>query len=153
MFKGGLADQREETTKLHTAAHLLLAGLREVLGEQVFQKGSNITAERLRFDFSHSEKLTDEQIKKVEDFVNEAIRADKPVVCEEMDLEKAKKSGAMGVFDDKYGNRVKVYDISPYSREICGGPHVTHTGVLGKFKIQKEESAAAGIRRIRAVIL
>ncbi|MCL4406126.1 MAG: alanine--tRNA ligase [Patescibacteria group bacterium] len=153
MFKGGLADQSEATTKLHTAAHLLLAGLRKVLGEHVVQKGSNITAERLRFDFSHSEKLTDEEIKQVEDYVNEAIKADKPVVCEEMDLESAKKSGAMGVFDDKYGNKVKVYDISPYSREICGGPHVARTGTLGQFKIQKEESAAAGIRRIRAVIL
>jgi alanyl-tRNA synthetase len=153
MFKGGLADQSEETTKLHTAVHLLLAGLREVLGEHVLQRGSNITPERLRFDFSHSEKMTDEQIKKVEDFVNKAIQADKEVVCEEMDITDAKKSGAMGVFDDKYGNKVKVYDISPYSREICGGPHVSRTGVLGSFKIQKEESVAAGIRRIRAVIL
>jgi alanyl-tRNA synthetase len=153
MFKGGLADQSEETTKLHTAAHLLLAGLRQVLGEHVVQKGSNITAERLRFDFSHHGKMTDEEIEKVEDFVNKAIKRDLPVVCEEIDYEEAKKSGAMGVFDDKYGNKVKVYDISPYSREICGGPHVGHTGVLGKFKIQKEESAAAGIRRIRAVIL
>jgi alanyl-tRNA synthetase len=153
MFKGGLADQSEATAKLHTAAHLLLAGLRKVLGEHVIQKGSNITAERLRFDFSHSEKLTDEEIKQVEDYVNEAIRADKPVVCEEMDLEQARKSGAMGVFDDKYGNKVKVYDISPYSREICGGPHASRTGVLGKFKIQKEESSSAGIRRIKAVIL
>lgn len=155
-FKSGLADRGEETRKLHTAAHLLLAALRKVLGEHVVQKGSNITPERLRLDFSHSEKLTDEQKKKVEDLVNEVIREDLPVICKEMDLEEAKEKGAMGVFESKYGEKVKVYRIgdaeNPFSYEICAGPHVEHTGQLGRFKIIKEESSSAGVRRIKAVL-
>ena len=156
MFKGGLADASEKTTKLHTAAHLMLAGLRKVLGDEVFQKGSNITAERLRFDFSHKEKMTAEQIKAVEDFVNEVIKNDLSVVCEEMSLEKAKEVGAMGVFESKYGDKVKVYKIVKdgkiVSSEICGGPHVERTGILGHFKITKEESSSSGVRRIKAIL-
>jgi len=156
MFKGGLADASEETTKLHTVAHLMLAGLRKILGDGVYQKGSNITAERLRFDFSHKDKMTAEQIKQVEDFVNEAIREDLSVVMEEMSLDKAKEVGATGVFESKYGDKVKVYTISKNgkitSREICGGPHVEKTGGLGKFYIQKEESSSSGVRRIKAFL-
>ncbi|MDD5031589.1 MAG: alanine--tRNA ligase-related protein [Patescibacteria group bacterium] len=155
-FKGGLADASEETKKLHTAAHLLLAALRTVLGKDVFQKGSNITAERLRFDFSHKEKMTPEQIKETEKLVNEAIGNDLPIYCEEMPLPEAKKKGAMGVFESKYGEKVKVYrvgqDAKPFSYEICGGPHVNRTGELGHFKIIKEESSSAGVRRIKAVL-
>ncbi len=155
-FKGGLADASEETKRLHTAAHLLLAALRKVLGEHVMQKGSNITAERLRFDFSHGEKMTDEQKTGVERLVNEAIKNDLKVNCEEMDLGKAKEQGAMGVFESKYGERVKVYTIGKgediLSKEICGGPHVERIGVLGSFKIKKEESSSAGVRRIKAVL-
>jgi len=157
LFKGGLADSNVETTKLHTAAHLMLAGLRKVLGDGVFQKGSNITAERLRFDFTHLEKMSDDQIKEVENFVNEVILVDAEVLRKEMSLSEAKASGAMGVFDDKYGEKVNVYTVSKngvvFSREICGGPHVDHTGVMGHFKIQKEESSSAGIRRIKAVLI
>ena len=127
MFKGGLADSGEEAAKLHTATHLLQAALREVLGEHVTQKGSNITAERLRFDFSHPEKLTDEQKKKVEEIVNEKIKENLPVVCEEMSVEEAKEKGALGVFDEKYGDKVKVYSIGDFSKEICGGPHIKST--------------------------
>ncbi|PIZ56636.1 MAG: alanine--tRNA ligase [Candidatus Tagabacteria bacterium CG_4_10_14_0_2_um_filter_40_13] len=162
MFKSGLADHSEQVIKYHTAAHLMLAALRKVLGKHVSQKGSNITGERLRFDFSHPEKMTSEQIKLVEDAVNEKIQEDLPVKMEEMSLEEAKKQGAMGVFESKYGERVKVYTIkdnssqasseSPFSREICGGPHVERTGLLGKFKIIKEESSSAGVRRIKAVL-
>ena len=163
-FKGGLADSSEETTRLHTAAHLLLAALRQVLGDHVVQKGSNITPERLRFDFSHSEKMTPEQIAKVEELVNEVIAAKLPINCEELSLEEAKSRGAMGVFDSKYGEKVKVYTAAPqsvagqpdlaqaFSQEICGGPHVENTVILGKFKIQKEESSSAGVRRIKAVL-
>lgn len=163
-FKGGLADVSVETTKLHTAAHLLLAALRQVLGDHVTQKGSNITAERLRFDFSHSEKMTDQEIKKVEDLVNGAILANLSITCDEISLAEAKSRGAMGVFDSKYGEQVKVYTASPlkpdgrpdfdqvFSQEICGGPHVDKTGILGKFKIQKEESSSSGIRRIKATL-
>ncbi len=151
-FKSGLADHSEQVTKLHTATHLLLAALRKVLGEHVYQKGSNITAERLRLDFSHSEKMTSEQLKKVEDIVNEQIKKDLPVSCCEMSLEEAKKIGAMGVFETKYGDRVKVYSIGDFSKEICGGPHIKSTGELGHFKILKEESSSAGVRRIRAVV-
>ncbi len=163
-FKGGLADGGEETIKLHTAAHLLLAALRRVLGEHVLQKGSNITSERLRFDFSHLEKMTTEQIKEVEDLVNGAISKDFLVICEELNLEEARKRGAMGVFDSKYDEKVKVFTVSnlntdgepnlkeAYSQEICGGPHVKNTGMLGKFKIIKEESSSAGVRRIKAVL-
>ncbi|MFA5777473.1 MAG: alanine--tRNA ligase [Parcubacteria group bacterium] len=157
MFKGGLADDNEKTTKLHTTAHLMLAGLRKVLGDSIFQKGSNITADRLRFDFSHPEKMTDEQKKAVENFVNEVILADAEVLREEMSLNEAKTSGAMGVFDAKYGEKVTVYTIQKdgvvFSKEICGGPHIEHTGVLGHFKIQKEESSSAGVRRIKAVLI
>ncbi len=156
VFKGGLADASEETTKLHTAAHLMLAGLRKVLGADVYQKGSNITAERLRFDFSWKEKMTSGQINDVENFVNDIIKKDLPVSCEEMTLEKAKELNAMGVFESKYGEKVKVYTVGQgnevVSREICGGPHVEHTGILGKFKIQKEESSSSGVRRIKAVL-
>lgn len=158
MFKGGLAESGVETAKLHTATHLLLAALRKVLGDRVFQKGSNITAERLRLDFSHPEKMTPEQIKEVEDLVNEQIQKNMPVVCEEMTLEEAKKQGAMGVFESKYGNLVKVYTIKsaqggpPFSREICGGPHTKNTRELGHFKILKEEASSAGVRRIKAVL-
>jgi len=151
-FKSGLADHSREVTKLHTATHLLLAALRKVLGSHVFQKGSNITAERLRLDFSHPEKLTPKQIKKVEDIVNQQIKKDLPVSCREMSLEEAKKSGAIGVFESKYGERVKVYSIDDFSKEICGGPHVERTGELGHFKIIKEESSSAGVRRIKAVL-
>ena len=156
MFKGGLADASVETTKLHTAAHLMLAGLRKVLGTEVYQKGSNITAERLRFDFSHKEKMTSEQLKDVENFVNDIIKKNLPVVCQEMTLDEAKKINAMGVFESKYGQNVKVYTIGSgdevVSREICGGPHVERTGVLGHFKIQKEESSSSGVRRIKAIL-
>jgi len=166
-FKGGLADAGAETTKLHTAAHLLLAALRRVLGDHVVQKGSNITAERLRLDFSHPEKITPEQIKAVEDLVNGAIASNFKVVCEELSLEEAKKRGAMGVFDSKYGEKVKVYTIchldadasigsealkTAFSQEICGGPHVENTQILGHFSIQKEEASSAGVRRIKAVL-
>jgi len=151
-FKSGLADTSEETKKLHTAAHLLLAALRKVLGDQVVQKGSNITAERLRFDFSHPEKMTDGQKEEVERLVNEVIKKDLPVKCEEMSLEEARKQGAMGVFESKYGQKVKVYTIEGFSKEICAGPHAERTGQLGHFKIIKEESSSAGVRRIKAVL-
>jgi alanyl-tRNA synthetase len=156
MFKGGLADNSEQTTKYHTAAHLMLVALKQVLGDYVEQKGSNINAERLRFDFNNPEKLTDEQIKKVEDIVNEQIQKSLPVTMQEMSLDEAKPSGAHGIFDDRYGNKVKVYTIgdpaSPFSCEICGGPHVKNTSELGHFKIIKEESSSAGVRRIKAVL-
>ena len=159
-FKGGLQGQNEQTMKLHTATHLLQAALREVLGPHVFQKGSNITDERLRFDFSHNEKMTPEQINKVEGLVNEKIKENLPVIVDEMTVDAAKLSGALGVFDQKYGDWVKVYSIlSPsastdnaFSREICGGPHVDFTGKLGHFKILKEEAASAGVRRIKAIV-
>lgn len=151
-FKGGLAEQNEKTIAYHTATHLLHKALQIVLGEHAKQKGSNITTERLRFDFSHPEKMTKEQIQKVEDIVNEQIKKDLPVICEEMTLEEAKKSGAMGLFENKYGEKVKVYTIGDFSKEICGGPHVSHTGELGHFKIKKEESSSAGVRRIKAIL-
>ncbi len=158
-FKGGLADQSVETARLHSAAHLMLAALRYVLGDHVYQKGSNITAQRLRFDFSHPAKLTEEQKKQVEDLVNSEIKKDSPITIKEMTIEEAKEEGAMGVFDNKYGERVKVYtmgDPAPggqvFSKEICGGPHASSTGELGHFKIQKEESSSAGVRRIKAVL-
>ena len=151
-FKGGMADHSEQTTKLHTATHLLDGALRIVLGDTVFQRGSNITAERLRFDFSFGRKLTEEELIKVADIVNEAIKKDIPVMCEEMGIEEAKHQGAIGVFDDKYGSSVKVYTIEGYSKEICGGPHASQTGELKSFKILKEESSSSGVRRIKAVI-
>ena len=152
VFKGGLADTSLQTTRLHTAVHLLNAGLRKIIGPDVYQKGSNITPERLRFDFNCDHKLTDEEKKKLEDFVNDAIALDLPVVCEEMTLEEAKKSGAVGVFESKYGEKVKVYSIGDVSKEICGGPHAKHTGELKHFRIIKEESSSAGVRRIKGVI-
>lgn len=155
-FKGGLADASEETTKLHTATHLLQAALRKVLGEHIFQKGSNITAERLRFDFSHADKMTAEQIKEAEDMVNEVIAKALPVTYKEVSLEEARAMGALGVFESKYNDMVKVYtvggDENYFSREICGGPHVNNTSELGSFKILKEEASSAGVRRIKAVV-
>ncbi|MGN1045250.1 MAG: alanine--tRNA ligase [Candidatus Methanomethylophilaceae archaeon] len=151
-FKGGLADNSEETTKLHTATHLLNAALRTLIDPDIRQKGSNITADRLRFDFNFDRKLTPEELKSIEDFVNDAIARDIPVVCTEMPIDEAKASGAIGVFDNKYGSIVKVYTIGDVSAELCGGPHVTHTGELQGFKIKKEESSAAGVRRIKAVV-
>ena len=152
-FKGGLAEQNETTIAYHTATHLLHKALQIVLGENATQKGSNITTERLRFDFAHPQKVTKEELEKVENIVNEQIAKDLPVTCEEMTLEEAKKSGAMGLFENKYGDKVKVYTIGDFSKEICGGPHVTHTGELGKFKIKKEEASSAGVRRIKAVLI
>ncbi|MFH1129532.1 MAG: alanine--tRNA ligase [Patescibacteria group bacterium] len=160
-FKSGLADNSEQVVKYHTATHLLLATLRKVLGDHVFQKGSNITAERLRLDFSHSEKMTADQLKQVEDAVNEVIIQNLPVNCVEVSLEKAKEIGAMGVFESKYGDMVKVYTIGgapstasvlAFSQEICSGPHVQKTGELGHFKILKEEASSSGVRRIKAIL-
>jgi alanyl-tRNA synthetase len=152
-FKGGLADTGEQTARLHTATHLLQAALRKVLSDdKVAQRGSNITAERLRFDFSFDRKLTDEELKEVERLVNVAIAANVPVVCEEMTVEEAKASGAIGLFGDKYGERVKVYTVEGFSKEICGGPHASRSGELGKFIIKKEEASSAGVRRIKAVL-
>lgn len=152
MFKGGLADAGEQSKKYHTATHLLLAALRQVLGDSVEQKGSNINSERMRFDFSHPQKMTDEEIKKIEDIINEKIKDNLSVYCEEMRLEEAKEKGALGVFENKYGEKVKVYSVGEYSKEICGGPHVENTGELGNFKIIKEEAISAGVRRIKAVL-
>jgi alanyl-tRNA synthetase len=160
MFRGGLADHSEEVVKLHTVTHLMYQALKNVLGAQVVQRGSNITAERTRFDFSHPEKLTLEQIKQVEDIVNQKITEDLPVTWQEEDTKEAFARGASGAFGDKYGDKVKVYTIgdpaNPFSREICGGPHVEHTGQIGEggkhFKVTKEESSSAGVRRIKAVL-
>lgn len=159
-FKGGLADHSAETTRLHTATHLLHKALKTVLGDHVQQKGSNITAERLRFDFPHPQKMTPEEIQKVEDIVNDAIQKDYPVSFDVMSLDAAKAAGALGYFEDKYAQmdgKIKVYTVGDetkgiFGREICGGPHVAHTGELGRFKIQKEEAVSAGIRRIKAIV-
>jgi len=151
-FKGGLADNTEETAKLHTATHLLHAALRKVLGEEVAQKGSNITAERLRFDFSFGRRMTDEELREVERIVNGYIQAGAAITCEEMTVDEAKAKGAIGLFESKYGERVKVYSMGPFSKEICGGPHASNTGDLKSFTIKKEESSSAGVRRIKAVI-
>ncbi|MDD4074918.1 MAG: alanine--tRNA ligase-related protein, partial [Eubacteriales bacterium] len=152
-FKGGLADTSEQTAKLHTATHLLQAGLRKVLNDDtISQRGSNITAERLRFDFSFGRKVTPEELKEVESFVNGAIAAAAPIVCEEMTPDEARAQGAIGLFGDKYGERVKVYTMGGFSKEICGGPHAANTGDLGTFKIKKEEASSAGVRRIKAVL-
>ena len=151
-FKGGLADNSEATAKLHSATHLLQAALRKVLGNHVEQRGSNITAERLRFDFSHPEKMTPEQLKEVEDLVNEAISRKLPIECVEMSVDEARAAGAMGLFGDRYSERVKVYTMGDVSKEICGGPHAANTGDLGHFKILKEESSSRGVRRIKAVL-
>ncbi len=155
-FKGGLADASIATTKLHTATHLLDAALRLIVSPDISQKGANITAERARFDFNANEKLSDEQVKKVEDWVNNVIQQDCEVVMEILPIEEAKKSGAHGVFDSKYGDKVKVYTVKKgneiYSKEICGGPHVENTKGMGKFRIAKQEAVAAGVRRIKAVL-
>lgn len=159
-FAGGLADHSEESKRLHTATHLLHQALRSVLGDHVFQRGSNITQERLRFDFSHPEKMTPEQVKQVEDVVNEQIKKDLPVHFEMLTVEEAKKCGAIGLFEDKYaqiGDQIKVYFVGDeergfFSKEICGGPHVDHTGELGHLKITKEEASSAGVRRIKAIL-
>ncbi len=160
-FKSGLADTAEATIKLHTATHMLHQALRQVLGEHVQQKGSNITPERLRFDFSHPQKMTELEIKQVENIVNENIVKKLPVYCEETSPEDAKNHGAIGLFDKKYGEKVTVYSIGatlnskekPYSREICTGPHVKNTEELVKFKIIKEEACSSGIRRIKAILV
>lgn len=156
-FKGGLADQSEATVKLHSATHLMYQALREVLGEHVMQRGSNITPDRLRFDFSHDTKMTDAEKSEVERIVNEQIKNNLKVWFEEHPTDEAFKLGAKGAFGDKYGDTVKVYfmaanDKKPFSIEICGGPHVDHTSVIGSFKIQKEESSSAGVRRIKAKV-
>ena len=152
-FKGGLADTSEQTARLHSATHLLQAGLRKVLNDDtISQRGSNITAERLRFDFSFARKVTPEELAEVEAFVNSVIEADVPVTCEEMTPDEARAQGAIGLFGDKYGERVKVYTMGSFSKEICGGPHANHTGELGHFKIKKEEASSAGVRRIKAVL-
>ena len=168
IFKGGLADHSEAVVKLHTTTHLMYRALKDVLGDHVVQRGSNISSERTRFDFSHSEKVTAQQLKKVEDIVNAKIKEDLPVTWKEEKTDEAFKKGASGAFGDKYGAVVKVYTIGdpkkPFSREICGGPHVEHTGVIvegsngstgsphRKFKIVKEEASSAGVRRIKAVL-
>ncbi|HYC83243.1 MAG TPA: alanine--tRNA ligase [Candidatus Paceibacterota bacterium] len=156
-FKGGLADHSEEAVKYHTATHLLNQALHDVLGEHVEQKGSNITAERLRFDFSHPQKMTDEEKKRVEDIVNAKIADDLPVQTAILPKEEALKSGARHAFNEKYGDQVTIYYIgdsleNAYSKEFCGGPHVERTGTLGTFKIQKEEAVAQGVRRIKGVL-
>ena len=151
-FKGGLADHSEATTALHTATHLLHKALCVVLGGYVKQLGSNITAERLRFDFNHPQALTKEELKAVEDLVNEQIQKDLPVICETMTLDEARAKGAAAQFDAKYGEKVKVYSIGDFSIEVCGGPHVEHTAQLGHFKIVKEQSSSAGVRRIKAIL-
>ncbi len=153
-FKGGLADHTEATSELHSATHLLQAALRSVLKDEgIGQKGSNITAERLRFDFSFPRKLTPEELKAVEDNVNAAIGANVPITCEEMTVEEAKAQGAIGLFESRYGAKVKVYTMGNYSKEICGGPHAKSTGELGHFVIKKEEASSAGVRRIKAVLI
>ena len=152
-FKGGLADTGELTARLHTATHLMHRALKEVLNdESVNQRGSNITPERLRFDFSFGRAMTPEERKAVEDKVNASIKADGPVTCEEMTVDEAKAAGAVGLFASKYGEKVKVYTMGKYSKEICGGPHASHTGELGHFRILKEQSSSAGVRRIKAVL-
>ena len=151
-FACGLADHKEETTRLHTATHLLHAALKKVLSDDVQQKGSNITEERLRFDFNFPRPMTQEEIKAVEDMVNDVIAKDIPVVMKEMSVDEAKAEGYLGLFSSKYGDVVKTYSIGDFSKEICGGPHAARTGELGKFKIVKEQSSSAGIRRIKAVL-
>jgi alanyl-tRNA synthetase len=157
IFKGGLLDNSEIATRYHTATHLLHQALRLVLGDHVGQKGSNITAERVRFDFSHNAPMSEAEIKKVEAIVNEQIQKDLPVSMEVTDIEEAKAKGAIALFGEKYESRVKVYTIGRssadfFSKEVCGGPHVERTGTMGKFTIQKEQSSSAGVRRIRAVL-
>ncbi len=152
-FKGGLADHSETTTRLHTATHLMHKALKIVLNdENANQKGSNITEERLRFDFTFPRAMTPEEVKEVEKMVNDAIAADVEITCEEMTVEEAKAQGAVGLFTAKYGEKVKVYTMGTYSKEICGGPHAKRTGELGHFRIVKEQSSSAGVRRIKAVL-
>lgn len=151
-FKGGLGGDGEIEIKYHTATHMLHEALRQVLGDHVYQKGSNITSERLRFDFSHDGKMTPEEIKKVEDIVNENIKNNLKVTREEVPYEKAREMGAIGVFDNKYGEMVSVYHVGDFSLEFCGGPHVESTGNMGTFKITKEEAVSQGVRRIKAVL-
>ncbi|MBU6447678.1 alanine--tRNA ligase, partial [Patescibacteria group bacterium] len=158
-FKGGLADASDpRVVRMHTATHLLQAALRKVLGDHVFQKGSNITSERLRFDFTHPEKMAAEQIAAVEEEVNKNISRDLKVQKDIMTPDKARELGAIGLFGEKYGDTVSIYTISDpatgevVSREFCGGPHVEHTAEIGNFKIQKEEAVSAGVRRIKAVV-
>lgn len=156
-FKGGLADHSDVVVRYHTATHLMHKALRDVLGPDVWQKGSNITSERTRFDFTYPQKMTDEQKKQVEDLVNKWIALDCEMKQEMMPLEKARELGAIGLFGEKYADTVSIYtatdkDGNVISREFCGGPHVEHTGVIGKFRIVKEEAVSAGVRRIKAVI-
>lgn len=152
-FKGGLADHSDMSVRYHTATHLLHQALRDVLGPEVYQKGSNITPERLRFDFSFPRKMTEEEKKRVEDIVNEKITAALPVIFEDLPIEEAQKRGAIGLFEEKYGDKVRVYKVGEYSMEFCGGPHVSNTRELaGKFKIQKEEAVSQGVRRVKAVL-
>jgi alanyl-tRNA synthetase len=151
-FKGGLADHSEQSIKYHTATHLLHQALKDVLGDSIQQKGSNITPERLRFDFSFDRKITDEEKKHVEDCVNKQIHAALPVTFEDIPQKEAEKRGAIGLFEEKYGDVVRVYSIGDYSLEYCGGPHVSNTNELGTFKIVKEEAVAAGVRRIKAIL-
>lgn len=151
-FVGGLAGSSENETKLHTATHLLHAGLRKVLGEHVEQRGSNITPDRLRFDFCHEKKLTPEQITEIENYINKAIKADVAITCEEMTVTEAEAQGSIGLFGHKYGKKVKVFTMGDFSKEICGGPHAARTGDLVGFKIKKEESSSRGVRRVKAVI-
>jgi len=151
-FKSGLADHSEQTTKLHTATHLLLQSLKEVLKQDIKQMGSNITPERTRFDFSFPRALTKDEIKKIEDKVNEIIKKDLKVTRSEMPFKEAMKKGVNAFFNEKYPERVSVYFVGDYSREVCTGPHVEHTGTMGHFKIIKEESSSAGVRRIKAIL-
>ena len=152
VFKGGIAERNDATARLHTATHLLHAALRQALGEEVEQKGSNITEERLRFDFSFGRKMTREELDAVEKQVNAAIQAAAPIDCAEMTVDEAKALGAIGLFESKYGDTVTVYTMGDFSMEICGGPHAENTGELGQFKIKKEESSSAGVRRIKAIL-
>jgi alanyl-tRNA synthetase len=158
VFKGGLIDQGEMAVKYHSATHLLHKALKITLGDHVAQKGSNITSERLRFDFTHDSPMTADELKKTEDIVNEQIKKDLPVFMEILGLDEAKSSGAIALFGEKYESQVKVYTIGAsladfFTKEVCGGPHVERTGRLGTFKIQKEQSSSAGVRRIKAVLI
>jgi alanyl-tRNA synthetase len=153
MFKGGLADHSEISTKYHTATHLLHKALKLVLGDHVAQKGSNITSERVRFDFSHPAPLSKEEIAEVERIINEQIARNLPVEMTMMNLDEAKASGATALFGEKYESTVKVYTIGDFSKEVCGGPHVSAIGALGTFKVQKEQSSSAGVRRIYGVLV
>lgn len=157
MFKGGLADHSDVTIRLHTACHLMLAGLRKILGDHVMQAGSNITPERLRFDFTHPEKMTAEQIQEVENYVNNALKTHITVTMNEEPKDEAQTRGVLGAFWEKYPDIVKVYTMTGdngvvYSEELCGGPHVEESSKMGTFKIKKEESSSAGVRRIKAIL-